>query len=322
MHIAILGATSQIAKDLILSFSEHTSDTLELFTRRPEIMNIWLNSVGLSGKYKASLLKDFSFKKHFDAIINFIGVGDPAKAIEMGESIFEITHQYDQLALNYLKHTPSCRYIFMSSGAVYGSNFDLPVDGKSPTILAINSLQPQDWYGVAKMYAECRHRALPHLSIIDIRVFNYFSHTVDLSSRFLIADMLRAIKHDETLITSDINIVRDYIGPDDFFRLISLVLQSQAVNDVIDCYTKSPVDKITLFATMQKYFGLRYAIQNQAVGINATGIKLNYFSQNFKARNFGYEPSLNSLETLEREFKKMPLRGLLSPTNKLNGNHI
>jgi len=71
MHIAILGATSQIAKDLILSFSEHTSDTLELFTRRPEIMNIWLNSVGLSGKYKASLLKDFSFKKHFDAIINF-----------------------------------------------------------------------------------------------------------------------------------------------------------------------------------------------------------------------------------------------------------
>ena len=37
-----------------------------------------------------------------------------------------ITLQYDQLAIDYINKHPACRYIFMSSGAVYGSNFDEP----------------------------------------------------------------------------------------------------------------------------------------------------------------------------------------------------
>jgi nucleoside-diphosphate-sugar epimerase len=225
----------------------------------------------------------------------------------MGASIFDVTLQYDNLAINYIQKHSECRYIFLSSGAVYGSNFEQPVDSNSRTIIPINYLQPQDWYGIAKMYAECRHRALPHLSIVDIRIFNYFSHTLDVSARFFITDIIRAIQENVTFITTSENIVRDYIGPDDFFSLVSVILKSPATNDVLDCYTRAPLDKMTLLSSMQELFGLKYKIQESSVGINATGVKINYYSQNFRASKYGYSPKFSSLASLKSELEQMSM---------------
>jgi nucleoside-diphosphate-sugar epimerase len=305
MRIAIFGSTSWIAKDLIKSFATESRDELVLYARRPENVRHWLGSVGQSSNYSVVDFSVFSVAEQFDVILNFVGVGNPAQAAHMGASIFDVTQKYDELALNYVRENPRCRYIFLSSGAAYGSNFQVPVNANSKAVIAINNLQPQDWYGVAKLHAECRHRSLAHLPIIDIRVFNYFSHTQDISARFFISDILRAIQSGETLMTTPENIVRDYIGPDDFFKLISLILESPATNNVFDCYTKAPVDKMTLLSKMKEYFGLSYAIQKEPAGINATGVKLNYFSQNFRANALGYVPSLNSWETVYKESKKL-----------------
>ncbi len=298
MHIAILSATSQIAKDLIFSFSRESNYNLKLFARRPAAVSQWLTSLGLKGQYAVFDLEDFSNRDYFDAIINFVGVGNPAQAALMGASIFDVTLKYDEIALNYLHQHPGCRYLFLSSGAAYGLTFDEPVDQNTKAVIAINDLQSQSWYTVAKLYAECRHRALLHLPIVDIRVFNYFSHTQDISARFLITDILRAINSGETLITSSDNIVRDYIGPDDFYRLVSLILAAPATNDVLDCYTKAPVDKMTLLLAMRERFGLAYELNEKLVGVNATGLKMNYFSRNYKAEIFGYFPSKKSLDNV------------------------
>lgn len=305
MRIAIFGSTSWIAKDLIQSFADKSRDELVLYARRPENVRQWLGSVGLSGKYTVVDFSVFSVAEQFDVILNFVGVGNPAQAALMGASIFDVTLKYDELALDYVRENPRCRYIFLSSGAAYGSAFQVPVDENSKALIAINNLQPQNWYGMAKLHAECRHRSLAHLAIIDIRVFNYFSHTQDISARFFITDILRAIQSGETLMTTPENIVRDYIGPDDFFKLVSLILESPATNNVFDCYTKAPVEKMTLLSKMKEYFGLSYAIQKEPVGINATGVKVNYFSQNFRANALGYVPSLNSLETVYKESEKL-----------------
>ena len=193
MRIAILGATSQIAKDLVLSFSAQSNHELALFARRPEAVKQWLTGVGLSGRYTVADFAVFGADRNFDAILNFVGVGNPAQAAAMGASIFDVTLQYDERALAYVRQHPDCRYLFLSSGAAYGSTFDEPADENTKAVVAINHLQPQDWYAVAKLHAECRHRSLKHLPIVDIRVFNYFSHTQDISARFLITDILRAI---------------------------------------------------------------------------------------------------------------------------------
>lgn len=304
MRIAILGATSQIARDLIASFSAAEDTQLHLFARRPADVAKWLASAGLSGRYPAD---DFSvFAGHeFDAVINFVGVGNPAQALAMGKSIFDITLRFDELALDYLHTHPGCRYLFLSSGAVYGSVFNEPANRDTPAVVAINNLSPQEWYGVAKLHAECRHRAHPDYAIFDIRVFNYFSHTQDISARFLITDIVRAIRDKVVLKTSSDYIVRDFLHPADFHELVRALLSAPPANTALDCYSRAPIDKPSLLAAMQERFGLQYELSSAPVSVNATGSKTHYYSLNHRASDFGYRPALTSLEGVLLESERI-----------------
>ncbi len=301
MRIAILGATSEIAKDLVLSFSALSQHVLVLYARRPEVVLQWLANSDLTAKYAVANFTAFSVDEHFDVLINFVGVGNPAQAAVMGASIFDVTLKYDELALDYVRQHPQCRYIFLSSGAVYGSSFDAPVNQNTKSTVAINDLQSQDWYGIAKLYAECRHRALPHLSIVDVRVFNYFSHTQDMNSRFLITDIARAIRDNTVLKTSAEKNVRDYVHPKDFFSLIYGILMASKINLAVDCYSASPICKSILLYEMQKRFELQYEVSNAVACLNSTGVKEFYYSLNTIAGQFLYKPSLTSLEGITQE---------------------
>jgi nucleoside-diphosphate-sugar epimerase len=321
MRLAILGATSQIAKDLVQSFAAQGHHELVLYARRPDAVLQWLSSVGLEGRYVVADLTIFSTDEHFDAILNFVGVGNPAQAAAMGASIFDVTLQYDELALSYVRQHPNCRYIFLSSGAAYGASFDAPVDANSKATVAINNLQPQDWYGVAKLHAECRHRSLAPLPIVDIRVFNYFSHTQDMSARFLITDILRAIRDKTVLKTSADYIVRDYLHPFDFCNLLNAILAAPAVNAVVDAYSKSPIDKPTLLASMQEKFGLQYELVQKVTGVNATGSKPHYYSTNRRAEDFGCKPTFTSLMCIEKALEICYMTVEMSNEVKINNGH-
>lgn len=295
MRVAILGATSQIAKDLILSLGVDRETNVFLFARRPGAVTSWLAEAQLSGRYPVADFSTFG-KQEFDAIINFVGVGNPARAVAMGNAIFEVTLQYDEMVLDYLGDHSDCRYLFMSSGAAYGAAFHEPVNRDTRAVVAINDLPPQEWYGVSKLHAECRHRSHPELAIIDIRVFNYFSRTQDLSARFLITDILRAIRDGTVLYTSPDNVVRDFLHPMDFHNLVLALLTAPATNVAVDCYSRAPIDKHTLLATMKTKYGLRYEIAEASPAVNATGAKANYYSLNNRAADFGYKPTVTSID--------------------------
>ena len=301
MRLAILGATSQIAKDLILSFARtDQKEELVLFARRPGAVSAWLATVGYAKHFPVADFSAFG-SGNYDAIINFVGVGNPARAAAIGAAIVDITLKYDELALNYLHRHPACRYLFMSSGAAYGGAFNEPVPHASKAAISLNDLPREEWYGAAKLHAECRHRNLPDMAIIDIRIFNYFSRTQDLSARFLLTDMLRSIRDGTVLRVTPDYIVRDYLHPVDFYNLIRCLLTCQPANAAIDCYTRAPVDKPTLIAEMQQRFGLRYEITDAQVAVNATGTKPYYYSLNRRAADFGYSPTRTSIEGIVEE---------------------
>ncbi len=304
MRIAILGATSQIARDLVVSFSETEEGQPHLFARRPAEVLRWLANAGLSGRYPVDDFPAFP-EQEFDAVINFVGVGDPAQAQALGSGIFDLTLRFDELVLDYLRAHETCRYLFMSSGAAYGAAFGIPVTRDTSAVVPINNLLPQDWYGAAKLHAECRHRAHPEYAIIDIRVFNYFSHTQDLSARFLITDVLRAIRDRTVLKTSSDYLVRDFLHPMDFHSLVRALLLAPAANTPVDCYTRAPIDKPGLLAAMQERFGLQYEITSAPVTVNATGAKTHYYSQNHRAADFGYQPELTSLQGVLLESEEL-----------------
>ena len=300
MKIAILGATSQIAQDLILSFSKYKDYDFFLFGRNIELLEKWINRENLNNKYSAQEYSCFN-NSRYNVIINFVGIGDPVKAQKMGNDIFKITEKYDGMALDYVKHHKETKYIFLSSGAVYGGNYQEPVNKNTVAMIDINNLDSTDWYTIAKLYAEAKHRSLSNLSIVDIRVFNYFSHTQDMSARFLITDIVRAIKNKEVFKTSADDIMRDFITPPDFHNLIQAIIDYKPINIALDCYTKSPVLKFDLLSEFGSKFGLKYEVGKDIDIVNATGAKLNYYSVNKAAKSMGYNPKNTSLEGIIQE---------------------
>jgi nucleoside-diphosphate-sugar epimerase len=304
MNIGVLGATSEIAKDLITLLLNEKDKCLHLFARRPEEVKRWINVTAESKQYFIYDIDTFG-SQDLDVVINFIGAGNPSKIIEIGYSIFDLTTHFDELVLKFLIKNKKCRYIFLSSGAVYGSIFSQPVNKKSKALIDINNLQPTDWYAISKLYAESRHRSLSHLPIVDLRIFNYFSHTQNLNSKFLIMDIINSIKNKTTLKITQTNIVRDYIGSRDFKNLISCILNSESVNRSFDCYSKSPIGIIELVDDMKRNFGLKYEISKDYKVANPTGLKINYYSLRNYQNDIGYEPSLSSIDLIREEVVKV-----------------
>lgn len=304
MRIAILGATSEIARDFAALLLEQGENTLLLYARRPQAVCDWLAASGKQGAAEVHGFDAFPPLQPLDALINFVGIGNPAQARSLGTSILDLTQTYDELALRYVREHPQCRYIFLSSGAVYGPGFEQPATAQSLAQVRINALQPEDWYAIAKLYAECRHRAMPDAAIVDLRVFSYFSHTQNMDASYLIADVVRAIRSGSVLQTSDLNIVRDYLHPLDFHRMVNAILKAPATNMAIDCYSRSPIDKLSLLAAMQARFGLDYAVAEMA-SPPAGSIKLNYHSLNRSAEQFGYQPGMSSLDGILLESEKL-----------------
>ena len=306
MRIAFLGASSQIAKGLLREFSLEGNCHLNLFTRDTKKFKKWMSDKKFSYQ-SASInsLDHFNNSIEFDLIINFIGVGDPAKAIDLGSKIFDITYDYDKKVLDYLTYYPNTKYIFISSGVVYGDIFRFPATLDSQSLININSLNHSDWYSMAKINAEARHRSLDKFSIMDIRVFNYVSCDIDTSSRFLIADALRAISTNQTMQTDEKNIMRDYIGPQDLHQLINKLASQNFLNTAVDCFTKDPTDKFSILELMKSKFGLKYKIKKSKSGLEAYGSRDNYYSQNYVATTFGYKPAYSSLENISLASEKL-----------------
>jgi len=303
MNIAIFGATSQIAKDLIESFANKTSYQCTLFARDVNVVQAWLNKVGIYRYYRTSDYSYFSTDDHYDVIINFVGVGNPAQAKDMGSAIFDVTYFYDMMILDYLKVHTESKYLFLSSGAVYGGNFENPATSETASSIPINNLNKTHWYTIAKLYAEARHRALPEYAIVDIRVFNYFSHTQNMSANFFVTELVRALQKKETFKTSTDNIVRDFITPLDFFNLIHSVLKAGHINMPVDCFTKAPVSKFELLKELGQKFGLNHELHDVLNTVNATGLKINYYSMNKIAQQFGYEPQVSSMNGIVDEIE-------------------
>lgn len=309
MKIAILGATSQIAQDMIKIMLTREEHELSLFSRNKQKIEAWLSEIAQVPKVGNFEYNDFAkVPGQFDAIINFVGVGDPAKALEMGSSIIEITEKYDSLALNYLEENPKCKYIFLSSGAVYGGTFKHAVNKNTPATFPVNRLGQTDWYGIAKLYAETRHRSLSSLSIVDIRVFNYISPSLNIYSRFFITDLLRAVKNNEVFHTTNINIVRDFITDEDFHQLIDCTLKQNNINTSLDCYTKKPCSKLDILDFCKNKYRLEAKVKEIDSIVNATGAKINYYSKNKKASEIGYKPKFRSIENIEKIFENKILK--------------
>jgi nucleoside-diphosphate-sugar epimerase len=301
MKIAIIGATSQIAKDLIISFHENTDYDCFLFSRNTKKVTKNLFNRLENFRYKNLLYDSFSNEEEFDLILNFVSIVNPVPHKISGSEVFKVSESFDNMILNYLLKYPKTKYIFLSSGAVYGDIFHKPASKSSLSKFNINSFQYKDYYSISKFYLEAKHRSFETFSIVDLRVFNYFSSTQDLNANFFIIDVVNALMNKKTLATSSENIMRDYITPSDFFSLIQKIISFGELNIALDCYSKAPTKKFDLLAILERDFGLAYNVFDNESKKNVKDLKMNYFSKNKLAETIGYYPEYSSIEGILKE---------------------
>lgn len=298
-RIAILGATSMLAADFVaLSLEQQTPYELTLFARDPERTRDAIARRTASPIPECQPLEAFSARE-WDTIINFVGVGDPARAVAMGADILRITRLWDDRVLEYLDTHPHCRYLFLSSGAALGETGPDPIGSGTKACFDINELKPRAFYGISKFYSEVVHRARADRSIIDIRVFNYISEFADLGHRFLINEIIAAVRDGSVLSVDPNDIWRDYLGAEDFAALIAACIKAPVgYNAAIDAYSRSSISKMEMLEMFHDEFGLVFDVSGG--GINATGAKSSYYSFNQRAKTLGYQPQASSRDTLTR----------------------
>lgn len=296
MKIAILGATGHIAKGLISEFASKGGYELSLYARRPEAVTRFLAEQGLFGA--DIIVGDFgSFgSAHCDVIVNAIGAGDPKAVRSLGADILSVTEQFDDMAMDYLRAHPATRYIFLSSGAVYGD----PDAGSKD--------QPGDAYGLAKCRAEKKHRAFADLCIFDIRVFGYFSRFIDLTGEFFMAELARAFTERRVFETNGGDMVRDYAVPFDLANLIHICIQTERRNIALDMYSRKPVGKFEMLSVVAKQLGLHHIVLGEGATEGPVERRNQYFSEERMAAELGYEPAFGSLDGVLSELKKIEKR--------------
>ena len=299
-RIAILGATSHIAKGLISNFAQNTECKLFLFARSHKCIEEFLKENSLKGDILIKGFKDFH-SYEYDVIINCVGLGVPNKLKGKTDLIFQLNEEFDNMVISYLDKHPRSRYINFSSGAVYGNNFNDKIREGTLSKIDVNNIKPQDYYGIAKINSEAKHRSRKDLNIIDVRIFSYFSRFIAFDSGYFLSDLVKCVKENRELITDACDFIRDYIGPVDLFNLIKLIIKHKPFNGPVDAYSRKPVSKFKLLEFFAKKYALRYVIDNKIKFACPTGSKNVYCSLCRAADKLGYAPEFSSLETVEIE---------------------
>lgn len=272
MNVAIIGSNSWVAKDL----AKRLPYNLSLFNR--------------------DNLDQFGTQR-YNVIINCIGNSrDP--------NIVETTLRFDSMIVDYVQNIPETKYIFFSSGVAYGADFENPVDWHSPAVTPIN--QMPNAYSSSKLISELRHRALKDLPIVDVRLFSYFSETVDPEAGLLMSQIVKCIKHRLPLQVQTDLMLRDFIGPEELNILIKKIIEAPPVNMAIDVVSKETVSINELIKEMVKRYGLKIEREAPIEALKSpTGAKPWYYSENRSYEHFGWKSRFTSLETIILEMDKI-----------------
>jgi nucleoside-diphosphate-sugar epimerase len=313
--IALLGANSHIGKGLISEIKRlrpDDFDAMALFARDTHALNAWMNTE-LNTDKPASHPDIFGIQQ-FDVVINAIGVTDTTQIARMGSQIFDINRHYDEQVMRYLDAYPDTKYVYMSSGSVYGGEFAQPSNIDTYSKANLNTPASTDWYGLAKINSEILHRSRNHLPIVDIRIFGYVSAWLPIDKPFFLANIARSLERKVPLQTDRKDFWRDYIGPTELAQMVLGIIDSAPCNTSVDLYSAAPILKTDLLDSLVRLFSLVVEYGADTTFTSNAIYKFNYFSEDRRAQAFGYLPERTAEQVVIQELSR-----LLGVTNVVSG---
>ncbi len=304
--IAILGSTSHIAKGLIANFLRSGDFSLSLYARSPDRVHSFLRELGSATGKDCDVHRGYVdlVEAPHDVIINCVGAGTAKKLQGRYADWFTVTEEYDNLAIQCLRcGSPEALYISFSSGAVYGRECLTPAEEDTRNSVLVNHVVVEDYYGIARLNAEAKHRAFSSLRIVDLRLFSYFSRFIDLTDGYFITDLLNCVLSKKVLATNSDNIVRDYVHPRDLFSLIRRCMDAGMINGAYDVASAKPVEKREILDYFSSEYGLEYELTGSLDHHSATGAKNVYWSRYDKSAELGYKAEFTSMDAIREEAK-------------------
>lgn len=303
-NIAILGANSHIAKGLIENFFAQTGFNMHLFVRnqdRPDLIS-FLKSIGLKNNRNTKIHFGYGqfFSGNYDAIINCVGVGTKKQGDYDYSDYFIVTEMYDNLAIDYLRHkNAQAIYISFSSGVIYGKDFSKPAAERTANEISVNSIEKSQYYAIARLNAEAKHRSLEEYNIVDLRLFSYFSKFINLRDNYFIAELANCVLRKNIFETDEKNFIRDYLHPLDLFRAVCLCLEKEKINSSFDISSLKPISKKEILDYFSRAYGLKYRLDSRNSPTGGTGLKLRYYSLRKTAKDIGYSAKFTSFQTIK-----------------------
>ncbi|OGM93308.1 hypothetical protein A2333_01530 [Candidatus Wolfebacteria bacterium RIFOXYB2_FULL_49_7] len=307
-RIAVLGATSHIAKGLIYNFLQEGNFELHLYARSVDKAREFIKLIGQDGNDKCIVheQRDDLLTASYDTVINCVGVGTATKLQGDYSKYFTVTEEYDNLVLDYLRNGhPDTLYVSFSSGAVYGGEFSSPAQEDTTNCVQVNHIEPKDYYGIVRLNAEAKHRSLKDLNIVDLRLFAYFSRFIDLSDGYFITDIVNSILHNTPLATNDSDFMRDFVHSADLFALVLKCIAIKKLNMAVDVLSAAPIKKSEILAYFSQAYGLQYAMEPQVGVVSATGSKYAYYSAYANAERVGFVPQFTSMDAIREEAARL-----------------
>lgn len=305
IKVALLGSSSHIAKGLINNFIKSEDFSLYLYTRSPDNVRNFLNVIGERSKKNYAIYTNYRdfIKCYYDIIINCIGIGTMNKPVNNYSNYFTVTEKYDNLIIDYLLRKPNTLYISFSSGAVYGKKFSVPAEKNALNCIRVNHISPDEYYTIARINAEAKHRSFNDLRIIDLRIFSYFSRFIDLTDSYFIAEVINCILHKKVLLTNKANFIRDYVHPEDLCSIVKSCINTKNLNTAFDVTSKKPVEKREILDYFSSEYNLKYKTSTFSSYSTPTGEKNIYYSNYKNTKCINYKPEFTSMDTIKQESK-------------------
>lgn len=220
MKILILGSKGFIGSNCVSFFSQvHDVWECDVVTDYSNDKYFWVDSTDpdFGGIFESA---------RFDVCINCSGAASVPESVKNPQKDFLLnTVNVFKMLEAIRKFNPGCRFVNLSSAAVYGNPQELPVT-------ETQELRPLSPYGYHKKQAEdiCRQfHELFHLSTSCIRIFSAYGPGL---KKQIFWDVFQKMKHSKEAIElfGTGRESRDFIYIDDLVRVIDLVIRHAPFN--------------------------------------------------------------------------------------------
>lgn len=287
-------------KILVIGSKGFIGSNLLAFYRKNKENEIWAADVIVDYEDKSYFLIDASNSdfndifqnKDFDVCINCSGAASVPDSVKNPQRDFYLnTLNVFNLLDNIRKHQPFCKFINLSSAAVYGNPSNLP-------IIENTELKPLSPYGFHKKYAEmiCEEFSKFYgVKTCSLRIFSAYGNGL---KKQLFWDIALKSKHVNSLTLYGTGLEsRDFIHIDDLVQAIDNVIKYGDFNAGI--YNVANGEEITIKQAADIILkGIGWQGILNFNNENRIGDPLNWCADISKLKSLGYKQSVTLMEGL------------------------